>query len=152
MVIMAIDPGKNGGIAWWDGKKTDYAKMPETEGDICLLIEGVKPDAVYLEKVGGYVRGRSQPGSSMFNFGRGYGYILGVCAALDISVILITPQLWQKSAGCGTRGKLTDTQWKNKLKAEAQRRYPALKVTLWLADALLLLDTAKGKHGAQKAN
>jgi hypothetical protein len=35
------------------------------------------------------------------------------------------------------------TEWKNKLKAEAQRRYPSIKVTLKNCDALLILEAAK---------
>lgn len=34
-------------------------------------------------------------------------------------------------------------EWKNKLKAEAQRRYPDIKVTLGTADALLILSAAQ---------
>ncbi len=33
----------------------------------------------------------------MFNFGRGYGQIEGVLAALEIPVTLVTPQVWKRS-------------------------------------------------------
>ena len=35
------------------------------------------------------------------------------------------------------------TAWKNKLKAEAQRRFPDLRVTLKTCDALLILEVAR---------
>lgn len=35
------------------------------------------------------------------------------------------------------------TAWKNKLKAEAQRLFPSIKVTLKTADALLIYEYAK---------
>jgi hypothetical protein len=35
------------------------------------------------------------------------------------------------------------TEWKNKLKSEAQRRFPSIKVTLGNCDALLILEAAK---------
>ena len=95
----------------------------------------------FVEEVGGYI-GRPQPGSAMFKFGRNFGYILGTLSALDIPVTLIKPQKWQKQLGLGTSKGMTKTQWKNKLKAEAQRRHPKLKVTLMTADALLILDAA----------
>ena len=37
----------------------------------------------------------------------------------------------------------TPTQWKNKLKAEAQRLFPDIRVTLKTADALLILEATK---------
>jgi len=37
--------------------------------------------------------------ASMFSFGTSYGIILGVLAALEIPVILVTPQSWKKRAG-----------------------------------------------------
>jgi hypothetical protein len=39
------------------------------------------------------------------------------------------------------------TEWKNKLKAEAQRRFPTVKVTLKNCDALLILEVAKMMEG-----
>jgi hypothetical protein len=41
------------------------------------------------------------------------------------------------------------TEWKNKLKAEAQRRFPSIKVTLKNCDALLILEAAKQKERNQ---
>jgi len=38
---------------------------------------------------------------------------------------------------------MSPVQWKNKLKAEAQRLYPDIKVTLKTADALLILEATK---------
>jgi hypothetical protein len=43
--------------------------------------------------------------------------------------------------GLGTASRCASkSEWKNKLKAEAQRRFPDLKVTLKTADALLILE------------
>ena len=46
----------------------------------------------------------------------------------------------QKHIGVGTRGGMSKTEWKNKLKSEAQRRYPDQTVTLATADGLLIMD------------
>ena len=51
------------------------------------------------------------------------------------------PQDWQKGFGLGTASACASKRiWKNKLKAEAQRRFPHLNVTLKTADALLILE------------
>jgi hypothetical protein len=62
---------------------------------------------------------------------------------------LVRPQVWQKAFGLGTASACASKSiWKNKLKAEAQRRFPHLKVTHKTGDALLILEYAlmKGMH------
>jgi len=61
-----------------------------------------------------------------------------------VRVELVRPQKWQKALGLGSAsGCASKTEWKNKLKAAAQRLYPHLKPTLATADALLILDFAR---------
>ena len=79
----------------------------------------------------------------MFNFGRNFGFLLGTLAGLYIRTELITPQKWQKALGLGTSKGMKPTEWKNKLKAEAPRLFPDIKVTLKTADALLILEATK---------
>lgn len=147
MIAVAIDPGASGGIAARvTGAAAVATKMPATEEDVYEHLRVATPAALwhqprtaFIEEVGGYV-GKQQPGSAMFKFGRNFGFLLGCLTALRFRIILIKPQKWQKILSLGTSKGMTKTQWKNKLKAEAQRRYPALKVTLATADALLILD------------
>lgn len=126
----------------------------------------------YLEQVGGYVGGGGQPGSAMFSFGRGFGQIEGALTALEIPYELVTPQRWIKALGLGSKGlqrgdyagmdeeaakaeakriarlnAQAKVEWKHKLRAEAQRRYPQLVVTLDNADALLILEYALAQQG-----
>lgn len=155
MNIIAIDPGANGGIAIFRHGTVLALPMPQTEGEIAEIIRDVADDCLvgtiaYVEKVGGFVAGNAAPGSAMFNFGRNFGFILGVLAALDVRTIMVTPQAWQKALGLGHRDKATDkATWKNKLKAEAWRLYPALKPTLKTADALLILEHAMRQEAAR---
>lgn len=144
----AIDPGKSGGIAVrYPGDNVQAYKMPATEGDLRdLFVRLYNPDnatVAYVEKVGGYIGGPGAPGSAMFNFGRNHGFTLGLLSALYIRTELITPQQWQKRLSLGTSKGMKPTEWKNKLKAEAQRRFPELTVTLYTADALLILEATK---------
>jgi phage-related tail protein len=151
MKLIAIDPGSAGGFAWEDSDGIiQCCKMPETEGDvhdklleiIALIGTGGR---VIIEEVGGYVGGGGQPGSAMFAFGRGFGFILGVLAAYGMKVELVRPQKWQKHFSLGTsKNHASKTAWKNHIKAKAQQLFPDQPVTLKTADALLLLDY--GKH------
>ena len=142
--IIAIDPGASGGIAIFKDGSTSCYKMPE-ESELAGEIEAASfgnESVVILENVGGFVKGCPAPGSAMFNFGAGWGYIQGLCAGLKIPVHLVRPQKWQGWLGLG-KSEGNKTAWKNKLKNEAKRRYPNLTVTHSTADALLILEWAR---------
>lgn len=143
--LLAIDPGKSGGICYVDCNYTAVAvNMPETDGDVLDLLRTLRASGIedaVIEKVGGFVGGKGSPGSSMFRFGDGCGFLRGCLMALGFRVEMVTPQRWQKSLGLGTASSCSSKkEWKNKLKAEAQRRFPHTSVTLSTADALLIMD------------
>lgn len=142
--LIAIDPGASGGFAFdVPDVGIEVHKMPETEGQIASLISSAFAYGhreAYVEEVGGYC-GAALPGSAMFNFGRNFGFILGVLAARGIRVNLVKPQKWQKHFGLGTvKDSGGKTAWKNKLKQKAQQLYPTADVTLKVADALLIYE------------
>lgn len=156
--ILAMDPGQSGGVAVAQFGKTFCHAMPETQGDVLELIRSIKTAAevegesvvCVLEEVGGFV-GKAQPGSAMFKFGEQFGFLQGVVQALGLRLERVRPQVWQKAFGLGTAsGCASKTEWKNKLKGEAQRRFPHLKVTLKTADALLILDYAMRGNGRER--
>ena len=140
-MVMGIDPGKSGAVVWEAEGVVDVQRMPATEGDCVELLRtvtagtGYDPRVCYIEKVGGFIKGKSAPGSAMFNFGHGRGVLVGALMALGWRVIEVTPQKWQGWLGIG---KVAGD--KHKLKAEAQRRFPSVDVTLVNADALLIFD------------
>ena len=148
--MLAIDPGRHGGYAAAQLGRTWAGALAEADGERAVLLAELQAGAALegqavvcvLEKVGGFT-GKGRPGSAMFNFGEGYGFLLGVLAALKVKVHLVTPQVWQKPLALGTRRACaSDTIWKRKLKEEAQRRFPHIKVTNANADALLILEHA----------
>jgi len=154
---IAIDPGVNGGIAWDAAKLASCMGMPasdtETAEEIQQLAEmddvlrrirpGIK---CVIEDVPKFV-GKALPGSTIFPLAFNCGLVRGIAVSLRMPVILVRPQDWQKHFRLGTKGDTSGTtEWKNRLKAEAQRRYPHLKVTLKTADALLLLAYAQEKQ------
>lgn len=111
MRIMGVDPGLDGGLAIIEdnGKPFFYRSMPtkkivESSGkkkrmidisQFSAIIARAEPEHVFIEKV------HAMPGqgvTSMFNFGMGYGMLLGICLALEpvFRTELVTPQSWQK--------------------------------------------------------
>lgn len=143
--ILAIDPGKKGGLVWGDGspENTKAIKMPPTAHDLRdqlneIISELGEVPTVYMEKVGGFISGVRLPGSSMFNFGRNVGIIEGVVASSNMRLLLVTPLKWQGSLSLGKKGGRTNTEWKNHLKGAAQNLFPTHKITLDTADAFLI--------------
>ena len=148
--ILAIDPGASGGIVelWPDGNAAACA-MPD-DADLRDLIDEWKNNVLlndykpvcFLELVGGYIGGSPAPGSAMFNFGNGYGYIRGCLAAYRIETRLVRPQTWQAGIP-GVKGCKEKADRKRALKEHAARLFPGLKVTLSTADALCIADWAR---------
>jgi hypothetical protein len=135
---LCIDPGASGGWVL-------NLEPAITTGDIDELAELYPPlnTTVVIEKVPAFV-GRAIPSSASFKLGYSFGWIVGLWQGRGFKVVLVTPQEWQKTMGVGTKGAATTTEWKNKLKAEAQRRWPqAEKITLKTADAFCLLSHAR---------
>ena len=106
--VLGIDPGFSGALAWLDlGGDLHVEDMPtlaierngKTKRDMDLaamveLVERHRPAFAVVERVG------AMPGqgvSSMFAFGRGFGSILGVLAALRVPVELVTPATWKRT-------------------------------------------------------
>ena len=60
--------------------------------------------------------------------------------ALEIPVVKVMPQKWQKTYSLGRSSECGKSEWKNRLKARAQELFPDLgkKVTLKTCDALLI--------------
>jgi len=168
--IIGADPGASGGIAWANRMGVQVVPMPDTRRGIIDVIRGIlKEEAAvgcdgapvaYIEKITGFIPDGGA--SQMFEFGRTVERIGCILETLGIRIVEVTPQLWQKSLGLGTKGLLKATkemtadekkgikahngllkrQWKAKLKGEAERRFPSCDVTLKTCDALLILDHA----------
>lgn len=152
---LAIDPGCAGGFAWYCDCEYRCESMPDTEGDVLALLTNLRGnnqiERLVIEAQVGCVGPNTRvSGTAMFTFGRGYGFILGAAMALGYRVELVRPMKWQKALSLGTKKDAGGTTpWKNKLKAEAQRRFPMCDVTLKTADALLLLDYSLHHSDAQ---
>jgi hypothetical protein len=151
-LIVGIDPGKSGGIAWqFKGGQVGTIPMPEAEAEIVSffqeLADGARepeghsnPPVSYIEKVGGFI-GKPQPGSRMFTFGRNTGVIMGALYAAKFRIIVVSPVKWQKDLGlAGIDAKKRKGEFKNR----AHQLFPSLgkSITLKTADALLIFEYA----------
>ena len=151
-IYIGIDPGSNGGIAVSDmlEGELEVIKMPPTFPDIYNTLKEKMKDGrecvAVLEDVGQGIPGQSS--ASTAKFARHIGNLEMALYALGIRTELVKPQKWMKTYSNtigSSRGK-TKGQWKNALKGEAQRLFPFEKVTMWNADALLILEYARRQH------
>lgn len=160
MTFIGIDPGNSGGVAVDIGGKRYIHSIPlittktkvtvkgkqkiKTKNDINVpalvdILSVYSPQSiVVIELV------HAMPGNgavSMFNFGKGYGILIGICTALGHRVELVAPQTWKKEVLKGTA--------KDKQAAIdfALKNYPTLDISRpreghydGLADAICLLE------------
>jgi hypothetical protein len=142
-LIVAIDPGKEGGIAW--GIPPKVANLATEPGDLLDQLTEIrahyKEVIVYVEQVGGYVAGQPQPGSAMFKFGKSVGMTETAVTALGFTLCRITPQKWQGKLGMRRQPGEKKDAFKRRLRARACELYPALRreITVQVADAVLML-------------
>ena len=111
MLIIAIDPGINGAICFFEnGQVKDVLEMPTmAEGkknkrqinghqmynELSSRINGYNTQNinVIVEQVS------AMPGhgvTSMFNFGQSFGVIKGICAAMQLPIFFVRPAKWKK--------------------------------------------------------
>lgn len=124
-MIVGIDPGKAGGVAAIDGDAVHAIPMPivgkEIDGhELAILLQNLQPDTVIIEK------SQAMPGqgvTSMFNYGAGFGRLLGICEALGLPYRLVTPQRWKGVVLAGT------AKDKDAAVAFVRRAYPSINLT-----------------------
>jgi hypothetical protein len=166
MIWLGIDPGAQGGLVaitnYQDDANgvRDFCPMPKDMLGVwrwfCQFIDYHAVTTAYIEQVGGFVGERSSSekkgggsanGSAMFAFGKSYGSLLMALTASGIAFKEVPPRVWQRGVGIAPRKKSeTRTQWKNRLRDHAQLLFPRLKVTLSVADALLIAAYCKSEE------
>lgn len=146
--VIGIDPGINGGIAVLgiNGEVENVSRMPETMQDIfdflrevCALaqLEGIRV-VCYMEAVGFGMPGQSSKATA--TFARHCGHLEMALLALGIPTFTATPAKWMRHYQLGKSSDYGKTEWKNRLKSKAQQLFPKEKVTLAVADALLIAE------------
>ena len=111
MLIIAIDPGINGAICFFEnGEVKDVFEMPTmAEGkknkrqvnghqmfnELSYRIK--KHDTHKINVVVEQVSAMPGQGvTSMFNFGQSFGVIKGICAAMQLPIFFVRPAKWKK--------------------------------------------------------
>lgn len=101
MLYIGIDPGKNGGIGLieTDGDEIkSYKTFAYDDLKMIATVYVLKPNRTrtVVEKVG------AMPGQgviSTFNFGKNFGFILGVLESFEFPYELVSPQKWKREFG-----------------------------------------------------
>jgi crossover junction endodeoxyribonuclease RuvC len=100
MTILAIDPGLSGAYVVMDDDTTvvDIGDLPTVAKDIdgaalARMIRNYAPRLAIVERVASMPK---QGVASTFRFGLSTGVVHGVIQALDVPLMLVTPQLWKK--------------------------------------------------------
>lgn len=149
--FMGIDPGQNGGIAVVqdDGTLVAVYKMPATEADVYLKIKTLAKASIRLAIIEKVHSMPNQGVSSTFKFGVGYGGLRMALVANQIAFDEAVPRTWQKALGVPARNTKTETKndHKKKLLAKAQQLFPTEDITLATADAILIAEYCRRKHG-----
>ena len=145
-LIIGIDPGKGGGVAFLDQTDSTYycMKFPKELGDLSPIIEGYVNDYkakdiyVIIEHVHSFPTD-SRPAA--FSFGRNLGHWEGILSTYELEWHTVAPRTWQEHYDIPViKNKHERKNW---LKDVAKSLFPKTKVTLHTSDALLIANYAK---------
>lgn len=162
MILIAIDPGKTGGITTMQTSADDEVRlldiqmMPQTEKDIYNLfnnvqIEGISTknihlmlDEVVFPKIKCIIEAQHAfPGmgaGAQWTFAQHYGFLRGVLVSLQIPFIEVAPQTWMNYFGFKRQKDEDKKKHKLRILQKAQNLYPHSSVALQTADSLMLCE------------
>ena len=93
MIIVGIDPGKNGGVVVInDGENTNVKKSPLVEMHTAWVQED--KIVIAIEKVWAFP---TDARSAAFKFGVNYGQWLGIIGSLNLAYMEVPPKVWMSS-------------------------------------------------------
>ena len=153
-LFCGVDPGLSGAIAFLADNGgpvpslVDVFDMPvvrreggKTELDVralAAIFKRYRPGLVTVEAV------HAMPGQgacSMFSFGKSFGSVLGIIAALELGCVLVSPQTWQRAVLGelpGAEGKRKALEWAARTFPDAVLQTPRGRLLDGRADALAL--------------
>jgi hypothetical protein len=108
MIILGIDPGVHGALAWYDSINhrltvVDMPTVAAKRGKSALDVDGIALTNIIKSGYTGrcvveQVTSRPRQGGQ-FSFGVNYGRVLGVLEALGIPIVHASAQKWKQSMG-----------------------------------------------------
>ena len=150
--VIGIDPGAAGGIAVFiPGQLTKAIKMPKDISELAELFayyaENYKP-IVFLEKLSVRPDDITTDGDRA-NMGKLYRiqkmmanfeHLKALIESSGIPYVMVHPASWQTKLKLRVRGVHEEkTERKHRYQDHAGKLYPGINVTLWNADALLIM-------------
>lgn len=155
MQIIGIDPGKTGGIAIICARSAaiiDMIVMPEDPTELAeIFVERAGQYFVFVEKAQAMPKNGAV---SMFNYGQGFGTILGILIAVKARFNLVPPKTWTKVLHVGATGKdakAKSLQIARRLYPEQDFRDPESKTAKkpheGLIDAVLIAEWGRRIYG-----
>jgi len=144
-LFIGVDPGRNGGLVAIrsDGGIERQTRMPPTDHDIHHWLPSSRSVFAVIERVHAMPK---QGVSSTFRFGVSYGGLRMALVCHDIPFAEVTPAKWQREFVAPRKKSESNTEWKNRLKAASQQLFPRERVTLYVADAILIAEYARRKY------
>lgn len=150
--VIGIDPGSNGGIAIFvPGQNPKVVKMPkditELRDFFAYYKDNFKP-IVFLEKLSVrpddvMVQGDRAAMGKMYRIQKlmaNYEHLKALAETAGIPYVMVHPASWQTKLKLRVRGQHEEkADRKRRYQEHAAKLYPGVKVTLWNADALLLM-------------
>lgn len=151
--VIGIDPGSNGGIAVFiPGRPVKTVHNPKDVRDIMDFLkyynENYKP-IVFLEKLNIRPDDVSVDENGQKNMGKvyrieklmaNYEHLKALIEVAGVPYVMVHPLSWQTKLKLRVRGQQEEkTERKRRYVAKAGELYPGVKVTLWNADALLIM-------------
>ena len=150
--VIGIDPGSNGGLAVFvPGQNAKVVKMPKDVTELrdffVYYAENYKP-VVFLEKLSVRpddvaVQDNRAAMGKLYRIQRmmaNYEHLKAVIEMSGVPYVMVHPMTWQTKLNLRTRGVHEEkADRKRKYRGFAQASYPEIKVTLWNADALLIM-------------
>ena len=150
--VIGIDPGANGGIAvYLLDAPVKTVKMPKDIADLREFLnyyaENYKP-IVFLEKLSVrpddvMVDGEKPNMGKMYRIQKmmaNFEHLKATIEMACVPYVLVHPMTWQTKLKLRNRGEHEEkAERKRRYKDTAARLYPAANVSLWNADALLLM-------------
>ena len=148
--VIGVDPGASGGIAIYvPGNLVKTIKMPkditELRDFFAYYAENYKP-IVFLEKLSVRPDDVAVQGNRMGKLYRiqrlmaNFEHLKALIETAGIPYVMVHPLKWQTALNLRVRGVHEEkADRKRKYRGFAQASYPAINVTLWNADALLIM-------------
>lgn len=148
--VIGIDPGANGGIAVWSaGYNTKVIKMPKDVRDLrdvlAYYADNFKP-IVFLEKLSVrpddvMVEGDKAAMGKLYRIQRmmaNYEHLKALIETAGIPYVMVHPMTWQTKLSLRIKNE-DKPERKRRYREIAAKTYTNIKVSLWNADALLIL-------------